>query len=82
MFVSWWLPRPSRYQSGSFGFFPVSQTRSEEFSFNSGVLGVDSCLRLVVVVFATVVNRSQCCAMALPLGEAFDGSMTCQIRVK
>ena len=33
--------------------------RSEGFSFNSGGLGVESCSRPVVCMFATVRNRSQ-----------------------
>ena len=36
-----------------------SRMRSEGFSFNSGGLGVESCSRSVVSMFATVRNRSQ-----------------------
>ena len=36
-----------------------SRIRSEGFSFNSGGLGVESCSRSVVSMFATVRNRSQ-----------------------
>ena len=48
-----------------------SRMRNEGFSFISGGLEVESCSRLVVVAFATAVNRPQCCAMARTLGEAF-----------
>ena len=48
--------------------------RSEGFSFNSGGLGVEPCLRPVVSTSATVRNRPQPFATvrsrALPLGEA------------
>ena len=36
-----------------------SRMRSEGFSFNSGGLGVESCSRSVVSMFATVRNRPQ-----------------------
>ena len=41
-----------------------SRMRSEGFSFNSGGLGVESCSRPVVCMFATVRNRSQPSASA------------------
>ena len=39
--------------------FLFSRMRSEGFSFNSGGLGVESCSRSVVSMFATVRNRPQ-----------------------
>ena len=58
--------------------------RSEGFSFNSGGLGVEPCLRPVVSTSATVRNRSQPFAVErCHWGKLVsDGNVTCQIRVK
>ena len=72
------------YANGSF-----SRMRSEGFSFNSGGLGVESCSRSVVSMFATVRNRSQPsatvrsrtlrrCHWGKLLQVTFHGCVTCQ----
>ena len=66
-----------------------SRMRSEGFSFNSGGLGVESCSRSVVSMFATVRNRSQPsatvrsrtlrrCHWGKLLQVTFHGCVTCQ----